>query len=92
MGERLLPGDRQFVLSKAQVRLAQAAMAHRDTSVSELCRELGVTPGTLLPPLRRPAGPDCATLVDPRGSAVRTGKCKVIYGTHHEHGEKVLAA
>ena len=34
-------------LSKAQVRLAQAAMAHRDTSVSALCRELGITPVTL---------------------------------------------
>ena len=33
-------GGRKFALTKAQVRLAQAAMAHRDTSVSELCREL----------------------------------------------------
>ena len=33
-------GGRKFALSKAQVRLAQAAMAHRDTSVSALCREL----------------------------------------------------
>ena len=32
---------------KPQVRLAQAAMAHRDTSVSALCRELGVSPVTL---------------------------------------------
>ena len=38
--------DRTFALSKAQMRLAQAAMAHRDTSVSALCRELGVTPVT----------------------------------------------
>ena len=28
---------RKFALTKAQVRLAQAAMAHRDTSVSALC-------------------------------------------------------
>ena len=35
---------RKFALSKAQVRLAQAAMALRDTSVSELCRELGIKP------------------------------------------------
>ena len=40
-------GGRTFALSKAQVRLAQAAMAHRDTSVSALCRELGITPVTL---------------------------------------------
>ena len=44
------PGNRirrKFALSKAQVRLAQAAMAHRDTSVSQLCRELGIRPVTL---------------------------------------------
>ena len=38
---------RTFALSKAQVRLAQAAMTHRDTSVSALCRELGIAPVTL---------------------------------------------
>ena len=40
-------GGRTFALSKAQVRLAQAAMAHRDASVSALCRELGINPVTL---------------------------------------------
>ena len=40
-------GGRRFALSKAQVRLAQAAMANRDTSVGELCRELGVGRVTL---------------------------------------------
>ena len=40
-------GGRKFALSKAQVRLAQSAMAHRDSSVSELCRELGIRPVTL---------------------------------------------
>ena len=40
-------GGRKFALSKAQVRLAQAAMAHRDTSVSVLCSELGIKPVTL---------------------------------------------
>lgn len=39
-------GGRKFALTKAQVRMAQAAMANRDTSVSELCRELGVKPVT----------------------------------------------
>ena len=33
---------RKFALSKAQVRLAQVAMTDRDTTVKELCRELGV--------------------------------------------------
>ena len=40
-------GGRKFALTKAQVRMAQAAMVSRDTSVSELCKELGVTPVTL---------------------------------------------
>ena len=40
-------GGRKFALPKAQVRLAQAVMANRDTSVSELCRELGIKPVTL---------------------------------------------
>lgn len=40
-------GGRKFALTKAQVRMAQAAMTNRDTSVSELCKELGVKPVTL---------------------------------------------
>ena len=40
-------GGRGFALTKAQVRLAQAAMANRDTSVAQLCAELGVRPVTL---------------------------------------------
>lgn len=40
-------GGRKFALSKAQVRMAQAAMANRDTAVSELCKELGIKPITL---------------------------------------------
>ncbi|WP_348771107.1 type IV secretory system conjugative DNA transfer family protein [Pannonibacter phragmitetus] len=40
-------GGRKFALTKAQVRLAQAAMAQRDTSVSNLCKELGIERVTL---------------------------------------------
>lgn len=40
-------GGRKFALTKTQVRLAQAAMSNRDTSVSDLCDELGVKPVTL---------------------------------------------
>jgi len=40
-------GGRKFQLTKAQVRLAQAAMQNRDTSVGELCKELGITRPTL---------------------------------------------
>lgn len=47
-------GGRKFQLTKAQIRLAQAAMSNRDTSVSELCAELGVTRATLY----RYVGPD----------------------------------
>ncbi len=47
-------GGRKFALTKAQVRLAQAAMSNRDTSVAELCRELRIKPVTLY----RYVGPD----------------------------------
>ncbi|MCX8508320.1 MAG: recombinase family protein [Rhodobacteraceae bacterium] len=40
-------GGRKFALTKAQVRLAQAAMANRDTSVAALAADLGVKPVTL---------------------------------------------
>ena len=40
-------GGRPPALSKAQVRLAQAAMESRDTKVSDLCQELGITKATL---------------------------------------------
>jgi DNA invertase Pin-like site-specific DNA recombinase len=40
-------GGRKFALSKAQVRLAQAAMKNKETVVSELCDELGITRATL---------------------------------------------
>ena len=40
-------GRSPHALSKAQVRLAQAAMAQRDTKVSELCLQLGVTKATI---------------------------------------------
>lgn len=46
-GARGRKGGRKFALTKAQVRLAQAAMAQRDTSVSELCKELGIERVTL---------------------------------------------
>ena len=47
-------GGRSFALTRAQVRLAMAAMASRDTSVNSLCRELGVKRTTLY----RYVGPD----------------------------------
>lgn len=40
-------GGRKFQLTKAQVRLAQVAMQNRDSSVSDLCKELGVSRPTL---------------------------------------------
>jgi DNA invertase Pin-like site-specific DNA recombinase len=55
-------GGRKFALTKAQVRMAQAAMAKRDTSVSELSKELGVKPVTLY------------RYVDPNGNLRNNGK------------------
>lgn len=40
-------GGRKPKMTKAKLRMAQAAMASRDTKVSELCDELGVTRQTL---------------------------------------------
>lgn len=40
-------GGRKFQLTKNQVRLAQVAMANRDTDVADLCNELGVSRATL---------------------------------------------
>jgi len=42
-------GGRKFQLSKSQIRLAQVAMAKRDTSVSELAAELGIQRQTNMP-------------------------------------------
>ena len=40
-------GGRKFQLTKAQVRLAQAAMGQKETNIGDLCGELGVTAPTL---------------------------------------------
>lgn len=40
-------GGRKFDLTKVQVRLAQSAMGKKETKVSELCTELGITRATL---------------------------------------------
>ena len=40
-------GGRKFQLTKAQIRLAQATVKNRDSSVSELCKELNITRPTL---------------------------------------------
>ena len=40
-------GGRKFVMTKSQVRLAQAAMGNKETHISNLCEELGITRTTL---------------------------------------------
>lgn len=40
-------GGRKHQLNKSQIRLAEAAMGKRETRVSELCKELGITRATL---------------------------------------------
>ena len=65
-------GGRKFALSKAQVRVAQAAMASRDTSVAEFSRELGIGRVTLY------------RYVDARGELREYGKR--VLGTPSRHG------
>lgn len=40
-------GGRKFALTKSQMRLAIISMAARDTRVSDLCKEIGITRSTL---------------------------------------------
>lgn len=40
-------GGRKFSLSKSQIRLAEASMKSKDTSVTELCNELNISRATL---------------------------------------------
>jgi DNA invertase Pin-like site-specific DNA recombinase len=49
-------GGRKFELTKNQIRLAQSAMANRDTRVAQLCEELDISRATLY----RYVGPDGA--------------------------------
>lgn len=55
-------GGAKHVLTKAQVRLAQAAMGNKETVVSELCIELKITKPTLY------------RYVDPKGNLRDYGK------------------
>lgn len=66
-------GGRRFALTKSQVRLAQAAMSSRDTSVADLCKELGVKPVTLY------------RYVGPKGELREHGKRVLHIGSSHRH-------
>ena len=55
-------GGRPYTMTPAKLRLAQAAMAKRDTKVGELCKELGVTRQTLY------------RFVDPKGELREDGR------------------
>ena len=52
-------GDWPYTMTPAKLRLAQAAMAKRDTRVGDLCQELGVTRQTLYR-FVDPTGASCA--------------------------------
>jgi DNA invertase Pin-like site-specific DNA recombinase len=67
-------GGRKPKMTKPKLRMAQAAMANRDTKVSELCDELGVTRQTLY----RHIGPDGALRAD--GERLMGGKRPAIAG------------
>jgi len=58
-------GGRPYTMTPAKLRLAQAAMATRDTKVADLCKELGVTRQTLY------------RFVDPKGE-LRTDGTKLL--------------
>jgi DNA invertase Pin-like site-specific DNA recombinase len=58
-------GGRPYTMTPAKRRLAQAAMAKRDTKVGDLCKELGVTRQTLY------------RFVDPKGK-LRTDGTKLL--------------
>ena len=47
VGPHHRPRAAQATVEERTAGLSPAAMAHRDTSVSDLCRELGITPVTL---------------------------------------------
>ena len=63
-------GGRPYTMTPAKLRLAQAAMAKRDTKVGELCKELGVTRQT---PYR---------FLDPKGELRADGR-KLLERTGH---------
>jgi len=58
-------GGRKFALSKAQIRLAQAAMGKKETVVAELCKELGITRATIY------------RYVSPQGELRESSKCVI---------------
>jgi hypothetical protein len=61
-GARGRNGGRPYTMTPAKLRLAQAAMAKRDTKIGELCKELGVTRQTLY------------RFVDPKGELRADGR------------------
>ena len=63
-------GGRPYTMTPARLRLAQAAMASRDTKVGELCAELGITRQTLY----RFVGPKGEIRADGTKPLERTGR------------------
>ena len=79
-------GGRKFALTKAQVRLAQAAMANRDTSVAALAAELDeLGPGALYARLRD-RDPQTAERVDPRNGRRIVRALEVLEQGEQTHG------
>jgi hypothetical protein len=63
-------GGRPYTMTPAKLRLAQAAMAKRDTRVGDLCKELGITRQTLY----RFVGPEGELRVDGTNLLKRKGQ------------------
>ena len=68
-------GGRPYTMTPAKLRLAQAAMSKRDTKVSDLCKELGVTRQTLYRFVDPKGGlrADAAKLLKRKGQLMKVG-------------------
>lgn len=66
-------GGRPFTMTAAKLRLAQVALANRDTQVGDLCRELGISRQTLYRHVDPNGGlrPDGQKLLDSRKPTAR---------------------
>jgi DNA invertase Pin-like site-specific DNA recombinase len=69
-------GGRKPKMTKAKLRLAQSAMANRDTKAGELCKELGITRQTLY----RFAGPNGELRADGAQLLQRNGQHPALEG------------
>lgn len=73
-------GGRPFVMTAAKLRLAQVAIANRDTQIGELCRELGISRQTLYRHV------DPTGCLRPAGRKLLSGRKPAIQKVEEVHG------